>query len=358
MVFELISKQWITIFTIILFGIKLWSRTSFRDAETRFIWITVISSLVLVVEDILETLAAQDPSLRFFRILLSIIGYTFRSSASLGLLLVVVPPHKRKFYLWIPCLLTCAICCTAFFSPIVFGYDEKYEFMRGPLGYTVFSAPIIYLLMLIWVTARHLAERKGLERFIVPIGVVFCLSSAILDMRYGGIRLNEAIIISSVFFYIFLYSNDSRRDALTGLLNRQALYDDCKAFAKQIKGVASLDMDGLKELNDTMGHQAGDEALIKISDCLERVVNKNIQAYRTGGDEFILLFFSTGEEEMVRAQEQVKRSVAESGYHISSGYTVLGEDGNLNAAINTADKLMYEDKSNYYREARKDRRSR
>ena len=351
MAMNLIFYHWVTILTAILFAINLWSRKSFRDTESRYIWVTVISCFVLVAEDILESLAAQDPSLRFWRTLLSCIGYTVRSSAALGLLLAVLPAGKRKFYLWIPCFITFALCCTAFFEPIVFGFDNNYDFCGGPLRYSVFIAPVLYLLGLIWVTFRHLAERKGVERFINPAACVFCLSSALLDMVYGGNRLNEAIIISCLFFYLFLYSTDSRRDALTGLLNRQAFYDDCNSFAKRIKGVASLDMDGLKTLNDTMGHQAGDEALIRIAGCIKDVVSRNVQGYRVGGDEFIILFFSLQEEEMIKVQELVKKSVAEKGHHISCGYALLEKAVNLDAAISKADELMYRDKSGYYRES-------
>ncbi len=351
MLMDLVFKHWVSILTVILFAINLWSRKSFRDTESRYIWVTVISCFVLVAEDILESLAALDPSLRFWRTLLSIIGYTARSSAALGLLLAVLPANKRKFYLLIPCFITFALCCTAFFKPIVFGFDENYDFCGGPLRYSVFVAPVLYLLGLIWVTFRNLAERKGVERFIIPAACAFCLSSALLDMFYGGNRLNEAIIISCLFFYLFLYSTDSRRDVLTGLLNRQAFYDDCNSFAKKIKGVASLDMNGLKVLNDTMGHQAGDEALIWIAGCIKGVVNRNVQGYRVGGDEFIILFFSLREEEMIKVQEQVKTSVAEKGHHISCGYAVLGKEGSLDAAISKADELMYRDKSRYYQES-------
>lgn len=351
MAIDLIFKNWISILTVILFAINLWSRKSFRDTESRYIWVTVISCFVLVAEGILETLAAQDPSLRFWRTLLSVIGYTVRSTAALGLLLTVLPASKRKFYLWIPCLITFALCITAFFKPVVFGFNENYDFYGGPLRYSVFVAPVLYLLGLIWVTFRNLMERKGVERFIIPAACVFCLSSALLDMFYDGNRLNEAIIISCLFFYLFLYSTDSRRDALTGLLNRQAFYDDCNTFAKKIKGVASLDMNGLKTLNDTMGHHAGDEALIRIAACIKSVVNRNVQGYRVGGDEFIILFFSLREEEIIKVQEQVKKSVEEKGHHISCGYALLEKEMSLDAAISKADELMYQDKSKYYQES-------
>lgn len=105
-----------------------------------------------------------------------------------------------------------------------------------------------------------------------------------------------------------------------------------------------------------MGHKAGDEALILIAGCIKSVVNRNIQGYRVGGDEFVILFFGLREEEIIKVQDQLKQSVTEKGHHISCGYAVLEKEGSLEAAISKADELMYEDKSRYYQETGKDRR--
>ena len=84
-------RHLVTLFLILLFSMKLGVQKSAQDAELKFFWLTVFSCLLLVVEDALETMSQTDPSLRFWRTLLSVLGYTFRSSAALGLLLVVIP---------------------------------------------------------------------------------------------------------------------------------------------------------------------------------------------------------------------------------------------------------------------------
>ena len=63
-----------------------------------------------------------------------------------------------------------------------------------------------------------------MEKYITPVCAASCVAAALADAFVGGTRLNEAIMISGIFYYIFLYSNDSRKDALTGLLNRRAFY--------------------------------------------------------------------------------------------------------------------------------------
>ena len=134
MISDSILSQLVSVFLILLFGIKLLDKKSFQNAETKYFWLTLVSCLLLSFQDVLELMTAEDTALRFWRVFLSVIGYTLRSTASLGLLFVVLPREKRSFLWWIPALITMLVNCTAFFSDVAFGYDEGYAFYRGPLG--------------------------------------------------------------------------------------------------------------------------------------------------------------------------------------------------------------------------------
>ena len=79
-----IPRHLVTLFLIILVSVMLWKQKN-RDAERKYFWLTVISCLILMLEDELEAYTAGDPSLRFWRTLLSSIGFTFRSVAPMGL---------------------------------------------------------------------------------------------------------------------------------------------------------------------------------------------------------------------------------------------------------------------------------
>ena len=91
MIQDMLIRHMVTLFLILLFSILLWNQKSPRDAEQRYFWLTVLSCLMLVLEDSLEIITSEDPSLRFWRTLLSVLGYTFRATAAVGLLLVIVP---------------------------------------------------------------------------------------------------------------------------------------------------------------------------------------------------------------------------------------------------------------------------
>ena len=354
--FDTLLSNMVALFLILLFGIRLLDKKSFQNAETKYFWLTLGSCFLLVIEDALEGMTAKDPALIYWRILLSILGYTLRSTAALGLLLVILPRKDRGFGWWIPCALTFLINCTAFFSNIAFWFAEDYGFRRGPLGYVSFIVPLFYILVILIISLRRFSEKRGAEKYIVSACILFCVAATVKGVLLGGSDLTTAIVSSSIFFYIVLYSHDNRLDPLTGLLNRQAFYDDCAAQNKNIKAVMSLDMNGLKALNDSRGHQFGDEALKKIGQRLRGCMDRKASAYRIGGDEFAILLFHENEREISEIEKKIKEKVNADGYSISIGYAVRGEGMDLNEAIGVSDSRMYEDKANFYQTNGIDRR--
>lgn len=343
---------------ILLFSIWLHSQHSAKDKGLRYFWLTVISCLLLVVQDQLEQYTSLNPDLLFWRTLLSVVGYVLRSVACVGLLFVVIRPNRRQRLLWLlPCTINLLVCSTAFFTDLAFSYDSNYKFYRGPLGYIAFIVPIFYLCVIMLQTfRRYVDRRKKTDRLILFLCVIFCLLSALLDSTRGGVRLHEAMIGSSIFFYLFLRTYDIRRDSLTSVLTRQSLYNDCDIMQKDIRAAASLDMNGLKVLNNQKGLEAGDDALKKIGGCLQAAAGTNTRAYRIGGDEFVLLFFS-GDEQLVRKTlESIHTAVEKAGLSISSGYALREENEDPESLIRRADLKMFEQKAQYYKERKHDRR--
>ena len=203
----LFSRHYIALFMILLFSIRLLSERSKENSELRYFWLTVTCCFLLIVEDQLEIFASEDPDLRLLRIFLSVSGYILRSTASVGLLLAAINPDYNRKNIWIPNIVNILVCCTAFFSDIVFGYDADYRFYRGPLGFVPFIIPILYLGLILWITFRNYNRYNGrYSRLLLSACAIFCLLSSLLDALYGGVRLHDAIMISSIFFFTFLQS--------------------------------------------------------------------------------------------------------------------------------------------------------
>lgn len=148
------------------------------------------------------------------------------------------------------------------------------------------------------------------------------------------------------------------RDALTGLYNRRGFeqgianyFADGKPVNYEI-AVASIDMDGLKEINDNLGHSAGDEALKGIAHCLESVLKEGEIAARIGGDEFeaVLVLNSPARiGQFIRSfRNAIKKANAENRaeYTLSAsiGTCEVSNWGTLMECMNKADKIMYIEK--------------
>jgi diguanylate cyclase (GGDEF)-like protein len=89
-------------------------------------------------------------------------------------------------------------------------------------------------------------------------------------------------------------SHDARHDGLTGLANRRAIFEDLDAAIQRVgpetaAAVLFIDLDGLKEMNDTLGHDRADEMIQEVAQRLSRTIRGNDFVGRFGGDEFIVI---------------------------------------------------------------------
>ncbi len=159
----------------------------------------------------------------------------------------------------------------------------------------------------------------------------------------------------------------SNTDELTGFFNRHAYEDDVAALnkdgMKENFVYVSMDVNSLKMVNDSFGHEAGDEIIVGACECMKQCFGSYGKLYRTGGDEFAALIYADAQH-----LEDIKKDIAEvtGKWHgtlndnlaISCGYVAYSEvpGMSLHEIAVLADKRMYEDKSAYYRRKGIDRR--
>lgn len=139
------------------------------------------------------------------------------------------------------------------------------------------------------------------------------------------------------------------RDSLTGLYNRHFFREVAEkeiARAKRYQRpltLVFLDVDGLKKINDTYGHQEGDRILKKIGQVILENCRQSDIPVRWGGDEFLMLLPETGVEE---AENLVERILADAGdIRLSCGLTSWRDSfSSLEDFVSAADEKMYQKK--------------
>lgn len=144
----------------------------------------------------------------------------------------------------------------------------------------------------------------------------------------------------------------SYRDMLTGLYNRNRYIERLEAY-KQVQdqqiGAIYIDLNGLKKVNDEQGHRAGDEMIVRAAGTIAGIFAED--AYRVGGDEFVVILLDVSREDFARKTEQLRRQMQENGVDASIGGVWQASTENLENLLRLADENMYREKKRYYSQA-------
>ncbi|MBR1592352.1 MAG: GGDEF domain-containing protein [Ruminococcus sp.] len=150
------------------------------------------------------------------------------------------------------------------------------------------------------------------------------------------------------------------KDTFTGILNRNGfvqattdIYNACVSEKREIM-LMFIDLDGLKVINDTYGHDVGDEAICAIADILTVSCKNNEVFCRFGGDEFIIFAADYNDDDAKRLTEIIKENIEkknsteDKAYKLSAstGYVIVTptEKNDIFRFVTEADKIMYKEK--------------
>lgn len=177
---------------------------------------------------------------------------------------------------------------------------------------------------------------------------------------------NDATLLSSIQYFI---TNSlaaqkqqekleymSYRDELSGLYNRNKyiqILNSHRGHVLPMCGVAFIDLNGLKQVNDQKGHEAGDEFICNVAEIIKEAFPK--RAYRIGGDEFAVIIWKIDQEEFERKMSVLQEAMKQHEVSVSLGYLWKENCEDLEELLKEADQCMYEAKKRYYK--RFDRRN-
>ena len=351
---EYILQNWILLLILGAFVVVLFI-TSFstRKAMVRLmilLFAVFLLSIVVFAEFYLEPVKENSTA----RTILMAIRYS--ATPFVLALVIVVLVKQQKVFVFIPAFILLVIDIVSIFTGIVFSLDAEHKLARGPLGFLPYAVCAVYMVFLIYLLIKR-SNKRAIE--IIPIVfLAIALSSGIAFPFIFGSSFAQIfctiIAVSLFIYYVFTVLELTKKDALTGLLNRQAYYIETSRYFKDITAIVSLDMNGLKKINDTYGHAAGDEALITLSICFSKACRARQSAYRMGGDEFVIVCRKNTEQEVVALIDRIEKYVSETKYTCSIGYS-YHEEGTmtLDELLKESDERMYARKADYYNKIEK-----
>ncbi len=149
----------------------------------------------------------------------------------------------------------------------------------------------------------------------------------------------------------------SETDMMTQLYNRNKYLEMIKEYYPKVDkvGVMFWDINDLKGVNDSMGHDSGDYLISSITTSIAHFLDDRCKAFRIGGDEFVVIAEGVTREEIGEMVVKSKSSIAKKDIvskipiSASVGYA-LGEGKDIEKLISEADAAMYKDKRLYYEE--------
>ena len=256
--------------------------------------------------------------------------------------------------------------------------DNHHHYTHGPL-YPIYEA--FYILIIVDLFIKMVSYGKSFRKqnttslyatiLLVFIGIAMqelsgnyrvaylalTFGSAFLFIHYNEfsqIRMEDEITEQQVIIF---------RDALTGVFSRFAYNDAVKESIPKDFVAFLFDINGLKTVNDSIGHEAGDELIRGAAECIEATFGKNGRVFRIGGDEFAV-FATMPHEQVEIALTNLKQKTDNwSGKKVkklslSAGYALAWEhEGfSMEELVKEADRAMYEQKKEYYQKIGRDRR--
>lgn len=272
------------------------------------------------------------------------------------LLNYINPIYAALFFAWSLGIIYYDAAITGNFDATVFmtfSLVIPLSFFLFPYVYAiiVLLADAILLYISVWATGAS-APLINLVFFFI---FQFILGISFLKIK---IKLAERIMIEE---------ENSKIDVLTGLPNRRFYENDLKEQIEEGMKInliyLAIDLNGLKEINDHYGHEAGDKMIVGAARCVEECFGEKGKAYRIGGDEFTVILHGDKQEmeEMINAfEESMKKWSEENGITLSAsyGYVCLKDYPELSITelAKKADNKMYESKAIYYNTDDRDRR--
>lgn len=228
---------------------------------------------------------------------------------------------------------------------------------------------IICIIVVIWASVTHNEKKVGEANIrsmilLLSTGALADLLFFLLNKSSSGVIFTiVALMIYTVSHFISEVYNMNKRiyvDTNTGLFNRSRwnTLRDKTVTASESIGVIMLDLNRLKYVNDTMGHNTGDKMIFDFANILRNNLPNDCMIFRWGGDEFVVLASDADKNKMDNLISLIRTATNEynssgekadiyfaAGYALSIDYPEFSRD----ELLKKADEKMYRDKSEWYR---------
>ena len=366
--------------TMCVLGILVYENARFEKTTKHRFYLTYAFIIVATLSEWLGIALNGAPAWTIgIHSIVKCIDYIFTPIAGIGFALLVSDEKERKKHIWVVVILmaNAVLEILSVFTGWTFYINEANYYCHGPL-YVVYT--VIYCISIADVLISFRVYSKKFKRQNrMPIYAIIILALIGIGFQELGDSSIRTSCLSLAFCSALLFihyneflqqKNDDNliyqknlveTDALTGMLSRYSYIRilneyNRKGMLPQRLAVFSVDINGLKLVNDTMGHAAGDQLIRNAAACMQEAFGRYGKCFRIGGDEFIAIIHIEKRKiadicaSLSAAQERRK------GLSLAFGFAAAEEhpDLRIEELINIADKMMYANKEKHYQNRKSD----
>ncbi len=189
------------------------------------------------------------------------------------------------------------------------------------------------------------------DNVVYTLTLFYVLPRAMICIVVSAIVNSVSKIITENVDYAKRMKELAEYDGMTGVYNKSKYIEILSDSSDSDENVAVIfwDINNLKNINDTQGHEKGDELIISVGKVISKMVTESDLAFRIGGDEFVLIMNGSGENELEEKiklwKSLLKDANRNTDINISVAYGyAYGRKKDIVNIISEADKMMYENK--------------
>lgn len=353
-----------------------------RKKKEIFIATNILIALAAIVEYAGVHIGGNENISKAVLAVVKAADYTFTPMTAGALIMLMQEQNKKNHTLlsvFIGNAVIQAISATQGWMVVI---DDQNHYTHGRL-YPIYMT--FYLLLIIILMIKMLDYGKSFSKqnriSLYASMILVYVGIAIQEVSGGECRVAYlAAAFVSAFLYIH-YSEFSQlrldeklteqqvklsNDPLTGVLSRFAYVEAVETYADGFPDdlvVFLVDINGLKVVNDSIGHEAGDELICGAARCIEASIGRKGQTFRIGGDEFIVFATMTREqveEALLELKHETEKwsgtKVDKLSLSVGCAFAEEYKEISVEELVKEADKGMYEQKKEYYRISGRERR--
>lgn len=288
--------------------------------------------------------------------------------------------HKRLYraLVLLAVVFQTALVIRNIFVPTIFTIGPNNEYRCEAFRQVAFFNQYFIYVLIGLITAISALSKKGDTRKQYAAVFVFVLApilSGVFQFFFPNAPFYAiGFAVGCTIIHVFIASREhndrlvlaSTTDELTQVYNRRSYEEDLKRYEDHpIEDdliLFSVDVNSLKQVNDSLGHLAGDELIQGASLCITNAFSASGKVYRVGGDEFIVVVHSdeSGKKYKDRLESEIDQWKGQriKDMSLSVGYAAKRDmpNASLMELKKSADQMMYHDKEQYYKSKGVDRR--